>query len=103
MDKLKPCPFCGGEAKLINQRDYHGYIQSYRITCKTCGALTLETSSSNSKRKAAESWNTRPFEDKARKETINECEKVCHKMSVFKQMYSANEVAEQIAKLKKEV
>lgn len=33
MAELKPCPFCGGEA-----RRYNGTIDSYGVTCKKCSA-----------------------------------------------------------------
>lgn len=36
--KLKPCPFCGGEAELV-EGEYGMYLTGYAIYCKgTCGA-----------------------------------------------------------------
>lgn len=35
-DKLKPCPFCGGEAKFFEDKDY----QIYSVTCTECDAGT---------------------------------------------------------------
>jgi Lar family restriction alleviation protein len=49
-DKLKPCPFCGGEASVVN-----GYC-SHWITCKTCfcGTDVFEELE-----EAINRWNTR--------------------------------------------
>ena len=33
MDELKPCPFCGGEAEILPEGDYH------EITCQICGVF----------------------------------------------------------------
>ena len=59
--KLKPCPFCGGEAEeqwhpnpCINLDIAEPW---YSIWCKSCNA-TIEIQSS--KGKAIKSWNTRP-------------------------------------------
>lgn len=49
--KLKPCPFCGGEAKII------GAIGAvFWARCTECGA---ETQSELSEQQAAELWNGR--------------------------------------------
>ena len=32
--KLKPCPFCGGEAQLRSQKIYGG--ESYWVLCRKC-------------------------------------------------------------------
>lgn len=38
MTELKPCPFCGGEAELV-EGEYGMYLVGYAIYCKgTCGA-----------------------------------------------------------------
>lgn len=40
MDKLKPCPFCGGEAKTIvdyNKCSGNELILSAYVQCSTCG------------------------------------------------------------------
>ena len=42
MDKLLPCPFCGGEAD-YHQRydvDYEPYRENY-IKCRSCGVKTI--------------------------------------------------------------
>ena len=41
---LKPCPFCGGEAEIIQRKVHHSdwfgknYRTMYRAKCKSCGA-----------------------------------------------------------------
>lgn len=55
-EKLKPCPFCGGEANL---KDTSGFIV---VKCGSCGAesgmvkISAEYCAND---KAAESWNRR--------------------------------------------
>ena len=50
-DKLKPCPFCGGEA-----RRYYGHMDCYGITCKKCSAKIYGYAN---KASAARAWNRR--------------------------------------------
>ena len=57
MTELRPCPFCGGEAK-------HGYDGDpifgrivHWVYCKECHAKTRESSDEDF---VIESWNTRP-------------------------------------------
>lgn len=53
-EKLKPCPFCGGEAELRNE----GYCSF--VKCKNCGAEAgLVRVSSIVNEKSAEAWNRR--------------------------------------------
>ena len=57
--KLKPCPFCGGEAVLKRDR-----IGLYCAQCPDCGCMTtfqfdLGEGEEVSKRKAADIWNRR--------------------------------------------
>ena len=59
MEELKPCPFCGGEAKIV-----HGDLgrSGSRVICKDCGCSTAFVSIStrySCDTKAAEAWNTR--------------------------------------------
>lgn len=51
-DKLKPCPFCGGEAKLFEDKDY----QIYSVTCTECDA---GTNAYGIEQDAIEAWNGR--------------------------------------------
>ena len=39
MDKLKPCPFCGGKAEITETASGHGsreFTMEYRIGCQSC-------------------------------------------------------------------
>lgn len=39
-NELKPCPFCGGEAKLTKTTECHGhgmYLTKYYVMCEVCG------------------------------------------------------------------
>ena len=49
--KLKPCPFCGGKAKIIY---YYPYL--YAVQCVVCGSGTLHFSSQDT---AINVWNRR--------------------------------------------
>ena len=37
MEKLKPCPFCGGEAEYIERGNEYMGIKETEIKCKHCG------------------------------------------------------------------
>ena len=56
-DKLKPCPFCGGEAELIK-----GWceLDNY-VMCLSC---RIRTKPMNTKESAIKKWNTRKPMDK---------------------------------------
>lgn len=51
--ELKPCPFCGGEAKRNDDKQNWG-----DIFCTNCGCHILEGDTE----KAIEAWNTRQEE-----------------------------------------
>lgn len=55
MTKLKPCPFCGGEADVINAECGQGEI--YAIQCGKCQA---KIGWFDEVKEAIEVWNTRP-------------------------------------------
>ena len=68
MAELKPCPFCGGEAKV--QKDVHsidgGLRLFYYVRCCLCGAIAgfkLECyprqKEHKAKREAIDAWNRR--------------------------------------------
>ena len=52
--KLKPCPFCGGEATLIK-----GYF-CWWVKCEKCGAETVVETSTT---KAIALWNVRSTDE----------------------------------------
>ena len=65
MDKLKACPFCGGNAQLVTDRvnSNNGKPFSY-IFCKDCKAHSYEYfddafSGQPCKERAIEAWNKR--------------------------------------------
>ena len=78
--RLLPCPFCGGEAKLMASAflSHDAFVM-----CKSCGAKTLIHSSASrddAKMNAIKAWNTRkPVDDvvEALEEHIRFCE-LCH-------------------------
>ena len=49
--KLKPCPFCGGEAKFIGE--------TATIKCKNCGGAFICTNPLISRLEVSEAWNNR--------------------------------------------
>ena len=54
-DKLKPCPFCGGDAGTIEVFAY-GRVAGYFVSCEKCGCqLKSYTSNQN----AIKAWNKR--------------------------------------------
>ena len=61
MSELKPCPFCGGEAKFgFSEKDYEGVYHAY-IECSECGvSLNYGGASLNDLGWAlVDAWNTR--------------------------------------------
>ena len=68
MAKLKPCPFCGGEAAMAKGEcffvipKYFGRLRV--VVCNECGAMggmfnTLAMSEEEAEKLAIESWNRR--------------------------------------------
>lgn len=57
MNELKPCPFCGGEARI----NAYGFNQ-YSVDCKICW---VETPRKSGVKNAIESWNRRADNGKA--------------------------------------
>lgn len=58
MSELKPCPFCGEEAKLLDKTNYYetGGYTYYFVRCNNCGA---ENGWNMQLEKAIEAWNRR--------------------------------------------
>lgn len=72
-EKLKRCPFCGGEA-ILEEDD-----GLYRVVClldneDNVGFLEVSTCWMSDKEKVISKWNTRPVED-SKNERIKELEK----------------------------
>lgn len=51
MDKLKPCPFCGGEAAFLGE--------TCTIKCKQCGGAFIVTNPGMTRLELKETWNRR--------------------------------------------
>ena len=51
-DELKPCPFCGGQAKRVIDMSIHKEV----VMCSDCGARAPQTSKTT---KVVADWNTR--------------------------------------------
>ncbi len=66
MEKLKGCPFCGGEAKLIRDFMPNDYRKGnnkrfwYMIECTNSGCeICPQTGLTNARKKLIKAWNTR--------------------------------------------
>lgn len=57
-DELKPCPFCGGEAKIKRYDSFLVYIKCGNSEC----FVSSETVFCRSIERAIHIWNTRPNE-----------------------------------------
>lgn len=78
MSDLKPCPFCGGEAEILDYRTI------FSVECKTClasvnGDRAPEPESDEHcesidwegyKKTAVDRWNNRPQEEKIKREAF---------------------------------
>ena len=58
-EKLLPCPFCGGKAKLHIEK-FINYIQGYFVYCKQCN---IATPMDDDKQIVIELWNRRANEN----------------------------------------
>ncbi|MBE5792436.1 MAG: restriction alleviation protein, Lar family [Clostridiales bacterium] len=69
MEKLKPCPFCGGEAKLQTDIRYPrpkcDAKTAYEVVCQTWGCIIgfVDERYRLSKDEAIKAWNTRAGEE----------------------------------------
>ena len=64
MDKLKPCPFCGGKAKLLHIKDL--VSEFWRVYCKNEDCpVEPKTRAYNRREMAIETWNRRKEADHA--------------------------------------
>ena len=55
-EKLKPCPFCGGEARMVLQHNDDGTWVRYYVCCYACGSKTKEYKAHEIAHRA---WNRR--------------------------------------------
>ena len=62
MERLKSCPFCGGEVevKMSSGRENYYQIRCYNLQCNIRAATNLESS----KQRAITAWNTRVMKNK---------------------------------------
>ena len=65
--ELKPCPFCGGTDIFHSVKSPHEFANDHRYICSSCGA---KSPLCKSKDEATKGWNSRPIEDKLRKENM---------------------------------
>lgn len=56
MIDLKPCPFCGGKAKIVTHFFYN-LMPTYGVECICCGAKSSQFN--DTEERAAEKWNLR--------------------------------------------
>lgn len=58
-NKLKPCPFCGGKARIVDFMNYD-YEKRFEVCCSNMDCFILpHTRESATKQKAIEAWNRR--------------------------------------------
>ena len=57
--ELKPCPFCGGKAKLVGHERFHEYY----VYCNNCMAASWDYETSE---EAANAWDNRQIQANAR-------------------------------------
>lgn len=83
-DRLKPCPFCGGEAGYTNAQLPNG-TEVYYIECLECGASSAVYGTAE---KACREWNTRKPMDRI----VEQLEKLPYKTKTI--MRESKEVPE---------
>ena len=57
MTKLKPCPFCGGKARLVPYGDEHYFVSCTNIKCCATASRHMQN-----KDEAIKAWNRRDGE-----------------------------------------
>lgn len=62
--KLKPCPFCGGKARLLSEMRFGKQKKVWFVVCGGIGCGVMpETIDADTPQEAAELWNRRAGED----------------------------------------
>ena len=64
-DRLKPCPFCGGEG-CVQRHEFIGYTDTFGVVCLDCGCETRQFFTH--KKTAVRAWNRRAEMSKCRPE-----------------------------------
>ncbi len=70
MDKLKPCPFCGGEAINYNTEQINFHERKHRFKCKQCNGIFFFyvkgdcKTAKQIKKEGIETWNRRTQNEK---------------------------------------
>lgn len=101
MSKLKPCPFCGSDDRIILIPSDNSLMADYRskdeVYCRDCGANQYALG----KLKAIKKWNTRPVEDalRAENETLKAKLKEYEDMGTAAYLYAKSEDKDRITKL----
>ena len=62
-DKLKKCPFCGGEAYVSNEDCYGNVDDNYLVHCDECGLQLGFTNQYVTEEEAIKAWNKRSYID----------------------------------------
>lgn len=61
--ELKPCPFCGEEAKYENTKDF-AFVRCKNIFCRVAGPAIRISDEYAAKPRAIEEWNSRAEDGK---------------------------------------
>lgn len=57
-DRLRPCPFCGGEDVVVERYEHHEGAWRYRVICTDCMAR-VDSGLWQRRHQAVEAWNRR--------------------------------------------
>lgn len=74
MDQLKPCPFCGGKAKISL------FLSRYGVTCTECMGAVLSAPGMD-KAEIVKAWNKREPIEKIAEQLMNEKQDDSHSIT----------------------